>query len=174
MLGTATWTPLNGMVMLRPQFEHLDALRLQQIPGFRSTRFDEDNVHKRESKAEDVNMTVKDTEDDEPQDDLYGGMAETLKTLRAMAEEPWQRLQWVDSDVSLFPPPTCHHTRSHSKSTPGRPRLRHVDLHTHLSTPPLCPESDLKHDSRTIPRRDQLPAHRPYPQRPQHHAPASR
>lgn len=87
------------MVMLRPQFEHLDALRVQQRIGSRSARPDEDN--KKESRAEDVNMTVKDTEDDEPQDDLYGGMAETLKTLRAMAEEPWQRLSWVDSEVSV-------------------------------------------------------------------------
>ena len=85
--------------MLRPQFEHLDALRLQQSPGVRSSRHDAED--KRESKAEDVNMTVKDTEDDEPQDDLYGGMAETLKILRTMADEPWQRLQWVDSGVSL-------------------------------------------------------------------------
>ena len=102
--GTTTWTPLNGMVMLRPQFEHLDAVRLQKTSEPRPD--EERNSHKKESKAEDVNMTVKDAEEDEPQDDLYGGMAETLKTLRAMAEEPWQRLQWVDSEVKfpLAPP----------------------------------------------------------------------
>ena len=94
----ASWTPVNGMVMLRPQFEHLDALRMQQNAGTRASRHDPDE--KRESRAEDVNMTVKDTEDDEPQDDLYGGMAETLKILRTMVEEPWQHLQWVDSGVS--------------------------------------------------------------------------
>lgn len=85
--------------MLRPQFEHLDALRVQQKLGLRATRLDDGD--KKESKAEDVNMTVKDTEDEEPQDDLYGGMAETLKTLRAMADEPWQRLYWIDSEVSI-------------------------------------------------------------------------
>ena len=86
--------------MLRPQFEHLDALRVRQNPGPRSVRQDDED--KKESKAEDVNMTVKDTEDDEPQDDLYGGMAETLKNLRTMAEEPWQRLRWIDSGVSFL------------------------------------------------------------------------
>lgn len=99
-IDICTWTPLNGMVMLRPQFEHLDALRVQQKFGSRSTRPDDDE--KKESKAEDINMTVKDTEDDEPQDDLYGGMAETLKILRAMADEPWQRLQWIDSEVGTL------------------------------------------------------------------------
>ena len=98
-MDICTWTPLDGMVMLRPQFEHLDAFRVQQKMGPRSTRLDDDD--KKEIKAEDVNMTVKDTEDDEPQDDLYGGMAETLKSLRAMADEPWQRLEWVDSEVSI-------------------------------------------------------------------------
>lgn len=95
--GMSSWTPLDGMVMLRPQFEHLDALRVHQKLGLRSSRPDDE--HRKESKAEDVNMTVKDAEDDEPQDDLYGGMAETLKVLRDMADEPWQRLQWVDSEV---------------------------------------------------------------------------
>ena len=97
-MDICTWTPLDAMVTLRPQFEHLDAIHDQQRIG---ARFNHADDEKKESKAEDVNMTVKDTEDDEPVD-LYGGMPETLRILREMADEPWQRLEWIDSEVSIF------------------------------------------------------------------------
>lgn len=32
---------------------------------------------------------------------MYGGMGATAKLLKAMRDEPWQRLTWVDQDVSL-------------------------------------------------------------------------
>ena len=40
-------------------------------------------------------MTVKSSDGEELD------MSATAKTLRAMQEEPWQRLSWVDEEVSL-------------------------------------------------------------------------
>lgn len=52
-------------------------------------------------KAEDVNMVIKDTENND-NSDMYGGMSETAKLLREMRDEPWQHLKWIDQDVSLY------------------------------------------------------------------------
>ena len=56
-----------------------------------------DNVDQ-EQEARAVNMAVKSTEGSE--EDMYGGMRATAKLLRDMRDEPWQRLAWVDQDVS--------------------------------------------------------------------------
>ena len=53
-----------------------------------------------EPEAKAVNMAVKATEVGE--EDMYGGMKPTAKLLRDMRDEPWQRLAWVDQDVSFM------------------------------------------------------------------------
>ena len=53
----------------------------------------------REDRAEDVNMVLKETPDND-NFDMYGGMNETARLLRLMRDEPWQRLQWMDERVS--------------------------------------------------------------------------
>ncbi|KAL9101987.1 MAG: hypothetical protein Q9163_002816 [Psora crenata] len=83
----------NAIVQLRPQFDHLDALNEQEKSIGRTER--NDGSKTREDRAEDVNMVIKDTVENENVD-MYGGMNETAKLLRAIRDEPWQRLQWVD------------------------------------------------------------------------------
>ena len=98
-LATCTWTRLDGIVQLRPQFSHIDALNEQSSSAARQERNDEGKG--REDRAEDVNMIIKDTADNENVD-MYGGMGETAKLLRAMRDEPWQSLKWFDQSVSTF------------------------------------------------------------------------
>ena len=53
----------------------------------------------KDNKAKAVNMKVKSVDKDEDED-LYGNMKETAKILRSIRDEPWQRLKWIDQDVS--------------------------------------------------------------------------
>lgn len=87
------------MVQLRPQFSHLDALHEQDKSVARYDRMAEEQGER--SKAEDVNMVVKPTDTNEDLD-MYGGMADTAKLLRAMRDEPWQRLKWIDEEVRML------------------------------------------------------------------------
>lgn len=82
-------------MQLRPQFAHLDALLDLEKPA-RAQRATENGEEESEAKA--VNMSVKSTEAEET--DMYGGVSETLKLLKAMREEPWLRMTWIDQDVS--------------------------------------------------------------------------
>lgn len=90
------------MVQLRPQFGHIDALNEANKTMFRSERSaverGEENPEEGEAKA--VNMAVKSTENNDDQN-MYGGMNATSKLLRAMRDEPWQRLKWIDQDVGI-------------------------------------------------------------------------
>lgn len=51
-----------------------------------------------ESEAVHVNMTIKKSEGDT---DSVGDTSQVAKLLKAMREEPWQRLSWVEFDVRL-------------------------------------------------------------------------
>ena len=90
---------MDAIVQLRPQFSHLDSINEVKKTMFRSERAPDirDNVEQ-EPEARAVNMAVKSTEGNE--EDMYGGMRVTAKFLRDMRDEPWQRLTWVDQDVS--------------------------------------------------------------------------
>ncbi len=92
------------MVQLSPQFSHIDALHEQDKSTSRQEQaFDEKTADKPdEDEAKDVNMAVKSTDKDEEEDDTYGRMKETAKLLKAMRDEPWQRLKWIDQDVSIM------------------------------------------------------------------------
>ncbi len=93
-----TFTKLDAVVQLRPQFSHLDAIYEKDKSVAHYDRADEERGE--DPQAEDVNVTVKDTEKKKDLD-MYGGMMETAKLLRAIRDEPWQRLDWIDQDVSL-------------------------------------------------------------------------
>lgn len=54
-----------------------------------------------ENEAVHVNMTIKKSEGDTS--DSVGDTSEVAKLLKAMREEPWQRLSWVKFDVSAYP-----------------------------------------------------------------------
>ena len=94
------------MVELRPQLNHLDAVTEPDRTAKRILRAREAAEAKRleekeaqEAKA--VNQTVKSTESkDSDEDDFYGGMKKTNELLTAMRDEKWQRLEWIDQDVS--------------------------------------------------------------------------
>lgn len=99
-----TWTKMDAIVQLRPQFSHLDSVNEVKKTMFRSERPAaerapdiRDNVEQ-EPEARAVNMAVKSTEGSE--EDMYGGMRVTARFLRDMRDEPWQRLTWIDQDVS--------------------------------------------------------------------------
>ena len=85
------------MVQLRPQFTHLDALKDQD--KILTTAKSLQNVANPpgESEARDVNLIAKSTEVEEV--DMYRDMGQTVKLLKGMREESWQRLAWVDSEV---------------------------------------------------------------------------
>lgn len=91
---------MEALVQLRPQFGHLDALNEAKKIILRSERFSEkrDNVEQ-EPEARAVNMAVKSTEGGN-EEEMYGGMKATAKILGDMRDEPWQRLAWVDQDVT--------------------------------------------------------------------------
>ncbi|KAG8527629.1 uncharacterized protein KY384_007782 [Bacidia gigantensis] len=93
-----TWTKVDAIVQLRPQFAHLDAMDELNKASARRERGEKP----KEELAEDVNMTVKDTADNDSVQ-LYGGMSATATLLRAMRDEPWQRLSWnnFDNDESI-------------------------------------------------------------------------
>ena len=93
---------MDAIVQLRPHFKHLDAqdeakaeARRVQVRAERPDN--RDNVAP-EPEVKAVNMAVKSTEANE--EDMYGTMRATAKLLRDMRDEPWQRLAWVDQDVS--------------------------------------------------------------------------
>ena len=98
---TCTFTKLDCMVQLRPQFTHVDALKEQGKSWFRSQRNDDEKEEEtsNENKVKAVNMAVKSTENTE-ESDMYGGMSETAKILRFIRDEPFQHLAWIDQDVS--------------------------------------------------------------------------
>ena len=79
---------------MRPKLGHLDALADREKSSSRA-QHDADYVQP-ESEARAVNMTVKSSDGEELD------MSETAKTLRAMQEEPWHRMSWVDEEVSWF------------------------------------------------------------------------
>lgn len=85
------------MVQLRPLFTHLDALTDQDKSTFANKLRGGTGNPLPETEAKAVNMTAKSTEIDDT--DSYGDTSQTTKILRAMREESWQRLSWVDSEV---------------------------------------------------------------------------
>ena len=68
--------------------------------------FLEQSAQKAGKEAKDVNVTVKASE--EVQNDFARNAKKTTDILRAMHDEPWQRLDWIDSEVSLSSSPSCH------------------------------------------------------------------
>ncbi|KAL8844745.1 MAG: hypothetical protein Q9176_000845 [Flavoplaca citrina] len=85
---------VDAIVELSANFAHLDALHDVNKSAARHQR----NVDKEDQvpEAKAVNLTVKSTEPDE--DEMPGGRSEIAQLLKDMAEEPWQRMEWVDQD----------------------------------------------------------------------------
>lgn len=86
---------MDAQVNLRPQLIHLDALNDQQ----KSTIRMQPGADIEETEAQHLNMTIKNTEGETMES--AGEAGEIAKTLKAMRAEPWQRLNWVDSEVRI-------------------------------------------------------------------------
>ncbi|CAL8578334.1 hypothetical protein XPA_004123 [Xanthoria parietina] len=85
---------VDAIVELSANFSHLDALHDLNKSATRHQRDADKEDQVPEAKA--VNLTVKSTEPDE--DEMPGGRSEIAQLLKDMAEEPWQRMQWIDQD----------------------------------------------------------------------------
>ena len=85
-------TRISAFCSLTPQFHHLDATTDNEKAATRAQRETENPPP--ESEARVVNMAVKSTENEELD------MGQVATELRDIEEEPWQRLEWVDEDVS--------------------------------------------------------------------------
>ena len=86
-------TKVLAIVSLQPNLHHLDASTDNEKAATRAQRDAEDPPKKSEAQA--VNMSAKSADDNEEMDKTDFG-----KKLRAIQEEPWQHLEWVDEDVS--------------------------------------------------------------------------
>ncbi|KAL8800830.1 MAG: hypothetical protein Q9182_004890 [Xanthomendoza sp. 2 TL-2023] len=85
---------VDAIVELSANFVHLDALNDLNKSAARHQRNAEKDDQQPEAKA--VNLTVKSTEPDE--DEMPGGRSQIAQLLKDMADEPWQRMEWVDHD----------------------------------------------------------------------------
>jgi DNA-directed RNA polymerase-3 subunit RPC5 len=94
-IDNLTLTPVNHIVQMRPQFHYIDAQADQEKSAQRSLRNETSSARQTEARA--VQMTVKTTADGDEID-----MSQMATTLRAVQEENWTRLAYVDEDVSFF------------------------------------------------------------------------
>ncbi|KAL8730693.1 MAG: hypothetical protein Q9166_003885 [cf. Caloplaca sp. 2 TL-2023] len=85
---------VDAIVELTANFTHLDALNDLNKSTARHQRNTEKDEQEPEAKS--VNLTVKSTE---PEDHgMPRGKSEISQLLQDMADEPWQRMQWIDHD----------------------------------------------------------------------------
>lgn len=94
---TISLNRLDAMVQLRPLFTHLDALAEQDKSTLTSKLRGGAENPVLESEAKAVNMRAKSTDVDDT--DAVGSMSGMAQILKAMREEAWQRLSWIDSEV---------------------------------------------------------------------------
>lgn len=87
------------MVQLRPLFTHLDAVTDQDKSTWTNKLRGSTENPLPETEAKAVTMRAKSTEVDDTES--LGDTSKTAKILKAMREEPWQRLSWIDSEVRL-------------------------------------------------------------------------
>ena len=95
-LANVYFTKVDALCVLRPQLVHLDALNDQNKSALRMQA----GADTEENEAFHVNMTIKKSEGDSA--DSVGDISEVAKLLKAMREEPWQRLSWIDCEVCLM------------------------------------------------------------------------
>ena len=96
-LANVFFTKIDALCVLRPQLIHLDAVNDVKKATLRM----QSGADTEENEAVHVNMTIKKSEGDTS--DSVGDTSEVAKLLKAMREEPWQRLSWVKFDVSAHP-----------------------------------------------------------------------
>lgn len=95
---------VDAVVELTANFQHLDALADLEKTSARHQRNTEKGKEKEKERdaadtaeAKAVDLTVKSTEPDEGMPEA--GRSSIKEQLEDMADEPWQRLKWIDQDV---------------------------------------------------------------------------
>lgn len=94
---------------LTVNFQHRDALSdvdktsaLHQRNTERGKQMERDRqMAQKLAEAKDVNLTVKSTE---PEEGMPEGRSKIKEMLQDIADEPWQRMKWVDQDVGAAEP----------------------------------------------------------------------
>lgn len=161
LTDVCTWTKLDAIVQLRPHFKHLDAQHEARAEAkrlqVRAERPDNRDHVDPEPEVRAVNMAVKSTEANE--EDMYGTMRTTAKLLRDMRDEPWQRLDWVDQDVSS----RNNDCAALSQRVSGSRVVQHLQRGLGIPRPRQRASTGLRNDQRAIPRYHQLSSHRPNP-----------
>ena len=96
-LDTCFMSQVDAIVQLSPVPIHIDAINELARSTNRFQRNSDRNDEEGEAKA--VNLTIKSSE---PEDvEGVGERSGIAKMLKDIAEEPWQRLQWIDQDVRV-------------------------------------------------------------------------
>ena len=91
---------VDAIVELSANFQHLDALADLEKTSVRHARSAEKSREKEKEpeavQAKAVDLTVKSTE---PEEGMPESRSKIKELLEDMADEPWQRMDWIDQDV---------------------------------------------------------------------------
>ena len=82
---------------LNPVLDHVDALRENEKSSARGARGTGEHADEGEARA--VNMTVKATDEEGEEMETLGERSEIIKAMNDMRDEPWQNLEYHDSEV---------------------------------------------------------------------------
>lgn len=83
---------------MNPILDHVDALRdNEKVTSTRGVRRTGDQADEVEARA--VNLTVKATDEEGEEMETLGERSAIIKAMNAMRDEPWQRLEYHDSEV---------------------------------------------------------------------------
>ncbi|KAL9012769.1 MAG: hypothetical protein Q9173_002494 [Seirophora scorigena] len=94
---------VDAVVELTVNFQHLDALSDQEKTSARHQRNSDRGkemesqrqVAQQKAEAKEVNVAVKSTE---PEEGMPEGRSKVKAMLQDIADEPWQRMKWIDQD----------------------------------------------------------------------------
>ena len=93
-------TKVEAIVELNPVLDHVDAMKdNEKVVTSRAAQGRTDEAGEGEARA--VNMTVKATDEEGEEMETLGERSEIIKAINRMREEPWQRLEYHDSEVML-------------------------------------------------------------------------
>lgn len=111
-LADVFFTKVDAICVLRPQLVHLDALNEQKKVSLRM----QPGADTEQNEAVSINMTIRKSEGESMES--AGDSGEIAKLLKAMRDEPWQRMGWVDCEVrslALLNPMRGRRTHSHKE-----------------------------------------------------------
>ena len=91
---------MDAIVELNPILDHVDALRdNERATSARAARGTGERLEEGEARA--INMTIKAIDEEGEEMETLGERSEVVRAMNAMRDEPWQRLEYHDSEVSF-------------------------------------------------------------------------